>query len=112
LTSVRDGSEWSAPHPGHFTPRERAPGTINNNNNNNNNNIMMMIIIINLLKSLTTSESAIVIAEFIQRFSAKFGIGSSRPTLLDEFISVGRYMKMKSNGGFSQKLLVLQAVSS
>jgi hypothetical protein len=27
LTSALDGSEWSASHPGHFTPRERAPGT-------------------------------------------------------------------------------------
>jgi hypothetical protein len=27
LTSALDGGEWSALHPGHFTPRERAPGT-------------------------------------------------------------------------------------
>jgi hypothetical protein len=27
LTSVLDGREWSASHPGRFTPRERAPGT-------------------------------------------------------------------------------------
>jgi hypothetical protein len=27
LTSVLDGGEWSASCPGHFTPRERAPGT-------------------------------------------------------------------------------------
>jgi hypothetical protein len=27
LTSTLDGSEWSASHPGHFTPRVRAPGT-------------------------------------------------------------------------------------
>jgi hypothetical protein len=27
LTSALDGGEWSAPHPGCFTPRERAPGT-------------------------------------------------------------------------------------
>jgi hypothetical protein len=27
LTSVLDGSEWSASRPGRFTPRERAPGT-------------------------------------------------------------------------------------
>jgi hypothetical protein len=26
-TSALDGGEWSASHPGHFTPRERAPGT-------------------------------------------------------------------------------------
>jgi hypothetical protein len=26
-TSALDGSEWSASRPGHFTPRERAPGT-------------------------------------------------------------------------------------
>jgi hypothetical protein len=26
LTSALDGSEWSASHSGHFTPRERAPG--------------------------------------------------------------------------------------
>jgi hypothetical protein len=25
--SVLDGGEWSASHPGRFTPRERAPGT-------------------------------------------------------------------------------------
>jgi hypothetical protein len=27
LTSALDGGEWSASHPGCFTPRERAPGT-------------------------------------------------------------------------------------
>jgi hypothetical protein len=27
LTSALDGGEWSASYPGHFTPRERAPGT-------------------------------------------------------------------------------------
>jgi len=27
LTLVLDGSEWSASHPGHFNPRERAPST-------------------------------------------------------------------------------------
>jgi hypothetical protein len=27
LTSALDGGEWSASHPGRFTPRERAPGT-------------------------------------------------------------------------------------
>jgi len=27
LTSVLDGSEWSAARPGRFTLRERAPGT-------------------------------------------------------------------------------------
>jgi hypothetical protein len=27
LTSVLDGSEWSASRPSHFIPRERAPGT-------------------------------------------------------------------------------------
>jgi hypothetical protein len=27
LTSALDGGEWSASLPGHFTPRERAPGT-------------------------------------------------------------------------------------
>jgi hypothetical protein len=27
LTLALDGGEWSASHPGHFTPRERAPGT-------------------------------------------------------------------------------------
>jgi hypothetical protein len=27
LTSALDGREWSASHPGSFTPRERAPGT-------------------------------------------------------------------------------------
>jgi len=27
LTSAWDGDEWSASHPGHFTPRRRAPGT-------------------------------------------------------------------------------------
>jgi len=27
LTSALDGDEWSASHPGCFTPRERAPGT-------------------------------------------------------------------------------------
>jgi hypothetical protein len=27
LTSALDGSEWSASRPGHFTPKERAPGT-------------------------------------------------------------------------------------
>jgi hypothetical protein len=27
LTSALDGGEWSASHPGHFTPEERAPGT-------------------------------------------------------------------------------------
>jgi hypothetical protein len=27
LTSVLDGGEWSSSCPGHFTPRERAPGT-------------------------------------------------------------------------------------
>jgi hypothetical protein len=27
LTSALDGSEWPASRPGHFTPRERAPGT-------------------------------------------------------------------------------------
>jgi hypothetical protein len=27
LTLALDGSKWSASHPGHFTPRERAPGT-------------------------------------------------------------------------------------
>jgi hypothetical protein len=27
LTSALDGGEWSASHPGSFTPRERAPGT-------------------------------------------------------------------------------------
>jgi len=26
LTSALDGGEWSASRPGHFTPRERAPG--------------------------------------------------------------------------------------
>jgi hypothetical protein len=26
LTSALDGGEWSASHPGLFTPRERAPG--------------------------------------------------------------------------------------
>jgi hypothetical protein len=26
LTSTLDGGEWSASHPSHFTPRERAPG--------------------------------------------------------------------------------------
>jgi hypothetical protein len=26
LTSAPDGSEWSASHPGHFTPKERVPG--------------------------------------------------------------------------------------
>jgi hypothetical protein len=26
LTSALDGSEWSASHPGCFTPSERAPG--------------------------------------------------------------------------------------
>jgi hypothetical protein len=25
LTSALDGGEWSASHPGRFTPRERAP---------------------------------------------------------------------------------------
>jgi hypothetical protein len=27
LTLSLDGGEWSASHPGRFTPRERAPGT-------------------------------------------------------------------------------------
>jgi hypothetical protein len=27
LTLALDGGEWSASHPSHFTPRERAPGT-------------------------------------------------------------------------------------
>jgi hypothetical protein len=27
LTSALDGGEWSASHPGHFTPRERIHGT-------------------------------------------------------------------------------------
>jgi hypothetical protein len=27
LTSATDGDEWLASRPGHFTPRERAPGT-------------------------------------------------------------------------------------
>jgi hypothetical protein len=27
LTSALDGAEWSASRPGHFTPKERAPGT-------------------------------------------------------------------------------------
>jgi len=27
LTSALDGGEWSASCPGHFTHRERAPGT-------------------------------------------------------------------------------------
>jgi len=27
LTSVLDGGEWPASHSGHFTPREKAPGT-------------------------------------------------------------------------------------
>jgi hypothetical protein len=27
LASALDGGEWSASRPGHFTPRERAPGT-------------------------------------------------------------------------------------
>jgi hypothetical protein len=27
LTLARVGGEWSASHPCHFTPRERAPGT-------------------------------------------------------------------------------------
>jgi len=27
LTSVLDEGEWSASHPGHFTSRERTPGT-------------------------------------------------------------------------------------
>jgi hypothetical protein len=27
LTSTLDGGEWSASHPGYFTPRERAPST-------------------------------------------------------------------------------------
>jgi len=27
LTSELDGGEWSASLPGHFTPRQRAPGT-------------------------------------------------------------------------------------
>jgi hypothetical protein len=27
LTSALDGGVWSASRPGHFTPRERAPGT-------------------------------------------------------------------------------------
>jgi hypothetical protein len=27
LTSALDGGEWPASHSGHFTPRERAPGT-------------------------------------------------------------------------------------
>jgi hypothetical protein len=27
LTSTLDGGEWSASHPGRFTPRKRAPGT-------------------------------------------------------------------------------------
>jgi hypothetical protein len=27
LTSALGGGEWSASRPGHFTPRERAPGT-------------------------------------------------------------------------------------
>jgi hypothetical protein len=27
LTSALDGGEWSAPRPGRFTPRERAPGS-------------------------------------------------------------------------------------
>jgi hypothetical protein len=27
LTSALDGDEWSASRPGHFTPREIAPGT-------------------------------------------------------------------------------------
>jgi hypothetical protein len=27
LTLALDGGEWSASRPGHFTPRERAPGT-------------------------------------------------------------------------------------
>jgi hypothetical protein len=27
LTSALDGGEWSAPYPGCFTPKERAPGT-------------------------------------------------------------------------------------
>jgi hypothetical protein len=27
LTSALGGGEWSASHPGHFTPRERAPST-------------------------------------------------------------------------------------
>jgi hypothetical protein len=26
LTLALDGGEWSASHPGHFTPRKRAPG--------------------------------------------------------------------------------------
>jgi hypothetical protein len=26
MTSALDGGEWSASHPGRFTPRERAPG--------------------------------------------------------------------------------------
>jgi hypothetical protein len=27
LTSALDGGEWSVSRPGHFTPKERAPGT-------------------------------------------------------------------------------------
>jgi hypothetical protein len=27
LSSALDGGEWSASRPGHFTPRDRAPGT-------------------------------------------------------------------------------------
>jgi hypothetical protein len=27
LTSALDGGKWSTSHPGHFTPRESAPGT-------------------------------------------------------------------------------------
>jgi hypothetical protein len=27
LASALDGGEWSASHPGRFTPRERDPGT-------------------------------------------------------------------------------------
>jgi hypothetical protein len=27
LTSAVDGNEWSAPHTGRFSPRERAPGS-------------------------------------------------------------------------------------
>jgi len=29
LTSALDGSEWSASHPGKFTPRNRTTGTLN-----------------------------------------------------------------------------------
>jgi hypothetical protein len=28
LTSALDGGKWSASHSGHFTPNERAPGTL------------------------------------------------------------------------------------